>query len=288
MKDFFKPDIPDTAVYHVGISGGKDSAAALLWMVHESGIPRHRINATFCDTGHEHQHTYDQVEKLAKVHPIEVLKPELAFAELVQKKGRFPSVKARFCTEHLKIRPTQDHVRYLQQAYSHVVAVSGVRANESAERAKYLEYDYSGDLLVLQWRPLIAWTLDDVLAIHQRYGIPMNPLYALGARRVGCWPCVLCTKQEVRLVALHAPERIERIRGMERDVSARGKPGTFFAYDKVPKRFRSLEIKTQAGELMKVATIDDVVRWSMTGKRAQGHYMDEEPEPVNCRSGFCE
>lgn len=37
--------------YHVGISGGKDSGALLLWMVHESGIPADQIIATFCDTG---------------------------------------------------------------------------------------------------------------------------------------------------------------------------------------------------------------------------------------------
>lgn len=50
MNDFFKPHIPDddSTVYHVGISGGKDSTAALLWLVHESGVPKHRINATFC------------------------------------------------------------------------------------------------------------------------------------------------------------------------------------------------------------------------------------------------
>ena len=76
MQDFFKPDIPSDAIYHVGVSGGKDSGAVLLWMVHESGIPRHQINATFCDTGNEHKHTYEQVRILSeKVHPIETLKP---------------------------------------------------------------------------------------------------------------------------------------------------------------------------------------------------------------------
>jgi hypothetical protein len=30
------------------------------------------------------------------------------------------------------------------------------------------------------------------------------------------------------------------------------------------------------------------VRWSMTGKRAKGSYMDDPPEPITCVSGFCE
>lgn len=74
MKNFFVPNIPENAIYHVGISGGKDSGAVLLWLVHESGIPRHQINATFCDTGNEHEHTYEQVRILhEQVHPIETL-----------------------------------------------------------------------------------------------------------------------------------------------------------------------------------------------------------------------
>ena len=54
----------------VGISGGKDSGAVLLWLVYESGIPKHKINATFCDTGNEHEWTYQQVDMLSqKAHP---------------------------------------------------------------------------------------------------------------------------------------------------------------------------------------------------------------------------
>lgn len=37
------PAITDETFFHVGVSGGKDSAAALLWMVHRSGFARERI-----------------------------------------------------------------------------------------------------------------------------------------------------------------------------------------------------------------------------------------------------
>lgn len=289
MDDFFKPDIPENAIDHVGVSGGKDSGAVLLWLVHESGIPRHQINATFCDTGNEHEWTYEQVQMLSeKVHPIETLKPELPFFELVKKKKVFPTAFRRYCTHELKIRPTQDHIAYLYQAYSHVVAVSGVRSNESAERAKLLEWDYSSNLLTLQWRPLISWTLDDVISIHTRYGIPMNPLYAAGASRVGCFPCVMSNKAEVRMIALKFPERLTLIREAEDSLTRGGGNCSFFARDKIPERFRSRPYTSASGEVMNVATIDDVARWSMTGKRAQGSYLDEEPDPVSCSSGFCE
>ena len=289
MKDFFKPEIPADAIYHVGVSGGKDSGAVLLWMVHESGIPRHQINATFCDTGNEHEWTYEQVRILSeKVHPIETLKPKLDFYALAQKKKRFPSACARFCTQELKIYPSQDHIEYLQQAYSHVVAVSGVRSNESFERAKLLEWDYSGNLLTVQWRPLITWKIEDVIAIHQKYGIAMNRLYAAGAKRVGCFPCVMSNKAEIRNIAQNFPERIAIIENAEKVTRDAGNYSTFFARDKVPLRFRTEEMVTKDGEKMMICNIGDVVRWSMTGKRAQGSYLDDEPEPVSCSSGFCE
>lgn len=289
MKDFFKPDIPPNAIYHVGISGGKDSGAALLWMVHESGIPRHQINATFSDTGNEHEWTYEQVRLLSeRIHPIETLKPKLPFYEMVKKHKRFPSACARFCTQELKIHPAQDHIQYLKEAYRNVVAVSGVRSNESVERSRHLEWDYSGNLLVVQWRPLITWTIEDVVAIHARYDVPMNPLYAAGAKRVGCFPCVMSNKAEIRNIALNFPDRIELIRRAEKEARDAGQYGTFFARDKVPLRFRNQEITTKSGESMLTCGIDDVVKWSMTGKRAKGSYLDDEPEPISCNSGFCE
>lgn len=283
MQDFFKPDIPDDAIYHVGVSGGKDSGAVLLWMVHESGIPRHQINATFCDTGNEHEYTYEQVRMLSeKVHPIEMLKPELDFFALAQKKTRFPSTKVRFCTQHLKIFPSQDHIVYLKQAYSCVVAVSGVRSNESFERSKLLEWDYSGNLMTLQWRPLITWKIEDVLAIHAKYGIPMNPLYAAGAQRVGCFPCIMSNKAEMRNIAINFPDRLNLIRDYEKELSS------FFSPNKTPVRFHSGSCQTKDGRTVTFPLVDDVARWSMTGKRAKGSYLDDEPEPISCSSGFCE
>jgi hypothetical protein len=38
-------------INHCGCSGGKDSTALLLWMVHESGYHLESIRPTFCDTG---------------------------------------------------------------------------------------------------------------------------------------------------------------------------------------------------------------------------------------------
>lgn len=278
------PEIPDNAIFHVGVSGGKDSVAALLWMVHESGIPRERIVATFCDIGNDHEWTIEHVALVSRtVHPIETIKPELSFFELCKKKGIFPGNQSRFCTETLKIWPSQDRIAAIRQGGFYPVAVSGVRADESPDRQDLPEWEYSGTLLCKSWRPLIRWTLEDVLALHEKYAVPLNPLYALGARRVGCWPCFMCRKEEIRVIALNFPERIDTIRAHEADIGS-----TFFRIGKAPERFCSIEETNKAGEKVRVPSIDDVVRWSLTGKGAKGSWEDEPKEPISCKSGFCE
>jgi len=286
------PKIGPNTIYHIGVSGGKDSSALLLWMVRESGISPEKIRASFCDIGNDHEWTIEHVKYLNEnVHPIETIRPERNFFELALDKKRFPSTKARFCTQHLKIYPTQDHIQQLRYAGFEPIAVSGVRADESEDRRYLPEWDYSGTLLCHSWRPLISWTISDVLEIHKRHGIPLNPLYSLGAQRVGCWPCIMSRKEEIRMIALMFPDRINEIRSAEQEFEKRyGRYSSFFPANHIPERFRTKPYKRKDGTWMMVCTIDDVVRWSMTGDQAQGSYLDssQPTEPVTCSSGFCE
>lgn len=277
--------------FTVGISGGKDGEAALLWALNESGIAKNQIEATFCDTGNEHEHTYAQIRYINEnIHPVITLFPEMDFFELAKSRKRFPSAKARFCTEMLKIIPTLEHVMELRYRGFEPISIAGTRAEESEDRKNLPEWDYSGNLLCIQWRPLIRWTFADVVAIHERYGLPFNPLYALGAKRVGCFPCIMSNKAEVRMIAQQFPERIAKIREAEQDFeNSFGRYSSFFASNTIPERFRSKPFTCEDGREMNVATIDDVARWSFTGKRAQGQWDDEPTkEPVSCNSGFCE
>jgi 3'-phosphoadenosine 5'-phosphosulfate sulfotransferase (PAPS reductase)/FAD synthetase len=291
------PDLPmppyepkENTLYHVGVSGGKDSAAALLWMIHESGIPKEKITATFCDIGNDHEWTLQHVKLLSEtVHPIYTIYPDLDFFELAEHKRRFPSTKARFCTEFLKILPTKEHVTKLRYQGFDVVAVSGVRADESEDRKHLSEWAMSRTLGCYSWRPLIRWTIGDVLAIHKKYNVPMNPLYALGAQRVGCWPCIMSNKAELRTIALQFPKRIDEIRSAEQKFEIEnGRYSSFFPRTHIPPRFRSKPFVTADGRKMNIATIDDVVKWSMTGHRAKGTYLDNPEKTRTCQSGYCE
>ncbi len=263
-------------IYHVGISGGKDSTGLLLWMINESGIPREEIVCSFCDTQNEAAETYEHIAMLsAKVFPIQWLETE-GFIQLAKRKGRFPSTKARFCTQELKLLPTKAFLEDLSERFDEVIPVSGVRRDESEARSKLQEWgnpleSYFG---LKEWRPLIAWKLSEVLAIHDRYKIPLNPLYAMGATRVGCFPCINSNKREMRLLATSFPARINQIREWEADFDNLNGMSTFFPRKKVPMRFRSKTIETAKGKPMKVCTIDDVVSWAKTGWRASGNAPD--------------
>lgn len=263
-------------IYHIGISGGKDSTALLLWMINESGIPREEMIVTFCDTQNEAPETYAHIAMLsATVLAVLWLETE-GFRASTVKHGFFPTKHRRFCTKELKLLPTKRFLEDLSEQYDEVVAVSGVRRDESEDRSKLPEWgspmeSYFG---LKEWRPLIDWKIEDVLTIHAKYKTPLNPLYSKGARRVGCFPCVFSSKPELRAVVQHSPERIDYIREWEQALKNDRGDQTFFPSNKTPFRFRTGRYVRTDGQVVRVNTIDDVVAWVKTGYRAQGGAPD--------------
>lgn len=278
----------DYTLYHFGISGGKDSTALLLWAVHESGYSHDRMVATFCDTGNEHQITYDYIQMLNEsVFPIQTIKPPLDFYQLAEKKKRFPSSLARFCTQALKMQPSQEYIKSLMQRGERVLLHSGVRADESQNRKNLPEREWDEYYACDVYRPLINWTIADVFAMLAKYGIPRNQLYDYGARRVGCFPCIMSNKAEIRMIAKNFPERIDRIREAEKmEIGYR----SFFPINMVPERFRTKQVAMKSGVIVNIATVDDVVRWSKTGHHRPDQYEMDFDEPIVCNStlGHCE
>ncbi|WP_084639680.1 phosphoadenosine phosphosulfate reductase family protein [Kaistia adipata] len=170
----------------------------------------------------------------------------IPFLDLVMVKGRFPGAKSRFCTDELKIVPMWYGVQKpILAAGRTLVSWMGVRGEESLARrdlsrwqrmnpAPYSlrkgERDQAQGWRAYAYRPIHAWKRDDVFAMHDRHGIAPNPLYAQGADRVGCWPCIFAKKDELRLIGRIDPAVIERVEEWETiagDVSKRGE-ATFF------------------------------------------------------------
>lgn len=298
-----------------GLSGGKDSTALWLWGIHESGYPRETIRGTFADTQNEYDEVYEQVRILDAhgqkhgVPPVRWLHSILpgnqpgGFLNLAIWKKRFPSAKARFCTEWLKIIPCQWYVQELQLEGCEIISHSGVRADESTERSMLPEWGDGGLLNVPQRRPLLKWTIDEVWAIHRRYKIPINPLYFTGRKRVGCRLCCMSNKEDVRIVAKNTPWVIDQYREWEKIVGAKVNDGgfaSFFPRRTIPEHLRSIKgmIRKRdardgkAGDTYSICTIDDVVKWSMTlhgGKQQGFEFMFEQDDAhLPCQSGYCE
>ena len=325
----------DYDIYHIGVSGGKDSTAALLWLIFCSGWPLSRVRATFCDTNNEDYYTYAYLAMLTeRVFPIEYIFPDLDFWELAKKKKRFPSRKARFCTQLLKIVPSRDHILRYQQKGLKVLLLNGERKDEghsSNDRVSLEKFDFDEGFACDIFRPIVDWSIDNVWEIHSRFleiddvltlvendphidkasklfyqgidlkteladrikghGIPRNPLYDIGASRVGCFPCINSAKAEIRAMAKYRPERIEFLSEKEHDVGAnRSNVGysSIFARKTVPVEHRTKEITTTKGEIMKVATIHDVVEWSKTAYGGKQYDMDFGELPACRLGGYCE
>lgn len=120
----------------VSFSSGKDSHASLIYAVNKWG--KDLVRGVFCDTQWEHALIYPFLEEVCKSLGVElvVIQSEYSFIELALKRGRFPSTKARFCTEVLKVRPMIDYVLTQLAIFDYLIIMQGIRADESANRSK--------------------------------------------------------------------------------------------------------------------------------------------------------
>ncbi len=146
------------------------------------------------------------------------------FLDLCMWKGRFPSRMAQFCTQELKRNMAVGFQLDLLDKGHRVVSWQGVRRDESENRrnAKKAERAAPG---LWQFRPLVEWTANQVIALAEARGIRHNPLYRQGMTRVGCMPCINVNKGELRQIAVRFPEHPERISEWERIVGMCSKRG---------------------------------------------------------------
>ena len=162
------------------------------------------------------------------------------FVDLTLWKGRFPSRKAQFCTEFLKARAIEDGVVEPALRLGRLVQWLGIRRDESLNRRDapmFQRVRREGRHDMLFYRPIIHWTAEDTFALAKRHGLPPNPLYLLGARRVGCWPCINSGKEDliaVQRVDGTALPRLLEWEALVKDASKRG-AATFFASDVTPQ-----------------------------------------------------
>jgi 3'-phosphoadenosine 5'-phosphosulfate sulfotransferase (PAPS reductase)/FAD synthetase len=228
--------------------------------------------AVFCDTGWEHPKTIEYIDRIDREllgGNLVRLKNDQWFSDgdgmrtLVARRGRVPSARARFCTEELKVIPMTKWLRTLDDEATVYVAV---RAAESVRRAKLPEREWSEVYDCWVERPLLHWSTDDVFACLARHAVEPNPLYKLGAGRVGCFPCVMINHAELRRLTTTMPEIWDRIGELER-LTGR----SFFSPGYIPERACS-GVDPVTGKRFPRA--EDVRRWVIDAPKLQIDLFD--------------
>ena len=299
-------------------SGGKDSTALILKSIKDNEI----FNTIFCNTFWEHPLTYAYIQEIN----IKYLSGNLivlssdkynGFFDLALKRKRVPSTMARFCTEELKVFPTKKYIEYLQKQGETVFLYQGIRAEESHKRSlmkkNVFDPDFYGCTIK---RPLLHWTSEDVFAIHRYFGQEPNPLYKMGMKRVGCFPCVMVSKPELKSIFVQFLYVKDILKDLEQKLGR-----TFFPPNYIPEKYCSklaevdepvykyiiepplfedydkeyydrkenLELTGIKKIFKKVPTVDDVYRYVI--EDPDQLIMKTEEEPQSCMSyyaGVCE
>lgn len=277
----------------VSVSGGKDSTATWLRLL-ESGI---RCRAVFADTGWEAPETYAYLDLLrAKVGPIDVVGVEGGMRAKIRARAGFPARKQRWCTRELKVEPLREyHDRVRAETDRETVSVVGIRAEESEERAAMAVFGFDERWGGYVWRPSLDLTVAEVIETHHRHGVPLNPLYLRGHNRVGCYPCIYATKEEIKLWADHAPESVAEIAALEAEcerlrVERNAETPGRYTHDLASYfQARTASRGPDGKRVYLPVHVDEVVRWSRTARGGQQPMLFDLPPQGGCfRWGMCE
>lgn len=244
------------AALAISISGGKDSQAMALALValHRERGWKGEVFAIHADLGRiEWPESAAHVERIAELAGIELvvvrrkdgrdmLDHWRARGDRMRSQGKqarpWSDSKNRFCTSDMKRDPIDAYLR----RFTNVVCAVGIRAQESAGRAKQPEWATrridNSVRSALTWHPILAWTITDVLAqcghswwdMRQRQlayadgrtaqaldGWALHPAYVYGNDRLSCQFCVLGSLNDLRNGAQHRPELLAELVGMERE-----------------------------------------------------------------------
>jgi DNA sulfur modification protein DndC len=253
MADLY---LSDDAPWVVGYSGGKDSTATLsiVWRM-LAGLPKEvrkkTVHVISTDTLVENpvvaawvRRSLDTMRAAAEAqglpivpHRLEPATSDTFWVNLIGKGYPSPRPKFRWCTERLKIRPSNAFINDVVRERGEVILVLGIRKAESQVRAKAMvrhEKRRTRDKLSpnaslpnsLVYSPIEDWTNDDVwlflMQIPNPWGYNNKDLLGMyqgasadgecplvvdtstpscGDSRFGCWVCTM-VEQDKSMAAM--------------------------------------------------------------------------------------
>jgi DNA sulfur modification protein DndC len=243
--------LADEVPWVVGYSGGKDSTAVLqlVWLALAGLSPEQRrkpVHVISTDTLVENPvvatwvaHSLEVMDTAAsegglpiRAHRLTPAVTDSFWVNLIGRGYPAPRHKFRWCTERLKIKPSNKFIRDVVRAHGEAVLVLGTRKAESSGRAHRmaeLEAQRARDLLspnvalpnCLVYTPVENWSNDDVwtflMQTRNPWGYSNKDLLSMyqgaspdgecplvvdattpscGDSRFGCWVCTLVDKDK--------------------------------------------------------------------------------------------
>jgi len=159
-------------------------------ITHLIGTEKLDIQIFTLDTGRLFQETYDLLDLTQRKYalPIHAYFPLAAsIQKLVTEKGPnsfYESVENRKeCCFLRKVEPLK---RALKGA---TVWVTGVRADQSANRNQMQLVEWDEQHSVIKYNPLLSWTEKKVNEFIEVNNVPVNTLHKKGYPSIGCAPC---------------------------------------------------------------------------------------------------
>lgn len=211
------------ALVAVNHSGGKDSQAMTVYL--ERHVPADQLvifhailpDADWPDAA---DHIRTQHPKL----PLITVQAKHTLLDLVDRRGKWPSMRQRYCTSDLKRNPIatalRAFMRHNPKFNNLLINALGLRAQESSSRAKKPELQE--DLILskagrtaLTWHPIHLWTEAQVFDAIKSAGQTPHHAYGRGYRRLSCPFCIYASPHDLARAAHDHPELYDKYRACE-------------------------------------------------------------------------
>ncbi len=247
-EEIYRRYIEQKKAWIVAFSGGKDSTCVLQLMYEMiCQLPKEDLNPTYAIVSNTlveapvvDKYLVELVDIInmdakKKSLPFEVIlvepeQKEQFWVNLIGKGYPSPTRTFRWCTDRLKIRPTQRAVEKLVSKHKSAILMLGVRKSESSNRQRSIEkrelsedgfnkHDFYPNTLI--YSPIVDWTLEDVWGYLTLFNpapwgeshMKLFSLYAkasvdecqfildknqssCGGSRFGCWVCTLVNEDK--------------------------------------------------------------------------------------------
>jgi len=187
--------------FTVLFSGGKDSLAALLWVL--DNIYHSNWNILYVEvTGNTHRLCNEYVHRVCEKLGVEdklihAKRTDIDFLDFVKGYGLPLIGRYRWCMWQFKAK--------LFQRHSYQIQVTGMKRTDSSRRRNLGLIDYFRHSGFITVQPLLDWSTRQVLEYIREHGVELNPCYRLHGHSGNCMLCPYHSLDKI-VLTLQDPE----------------------------------------------------------------------------------